>query len=273
MITDFSDAYKVAKVLYIDSELERMPNARRGKQPDLVRIYENNKIKGTYKLTKRENLHYGEIADRRERLKALRTRLKLELKVNPEEYYVSVNTPFRLTRKDWEKMIPQSNDTDNNSNLWFENIRMRSRFELNTAIILDKLGLEFKYEPAVSFNGVIRYPDFVVYLPEFEVCFIIECMGRICDDDYDRRAAERMKLFMDNGFVPFRDFLIIGGTDGFIPTKDWVANSIISVVNSIASESVFPVSKESDDPRKVLSFVLGLKAPELIGFMEGTMDC
>lgn len=67
--------------------------------------------------------------------------------------------------------------------------------------------------PELRFGSKRKYPDFVVYLPEFQVCFIIECMGKIGDYSYGRSVCEK------------------------------VENAIISIVNSIACECVVPASK------------------------------
>ncbi len=247
MNIDFNDDYKIAKVLFIDKELDRLPNLHRGNNSysRVVRLYDNNgKVIKTYTQNREKNYKYGEIADRRKRYQLLKKQLMSELKVSPTEYNIQLSAAYRLTKEDWDKMKSQSNPKKIKGDLWFENIHMRSRFEVNTAIVLKKLNLEFKYEPEIILDGIIVHPDFVVYLPEFEVCFIIECMGMTGSSGYDWDAINRMKLLMDVGCIPFRDFLVLGGTETFIPTEEWVANAIISMVNSIAAECVQPLSRQ-----------------------------
>ena len=244
MNTDFSDDYKIARVLYINRELESIPKLRRGGN-NVVRLYDTRgHVMKTYNLSKPSNLIQGELADKREALIIERKRLTASLRLSPSEHHIQISAGYKLTKNEWEQMRSQCNSSKIKGDLWFENLHMRSRFEINTAIILRSLGLEFKYEPELRIGNKIKYPDFVVYLPEFEICFIIECMGRIGDSGYDTDADNKLRFYMDNGFIPFRDFLVLGGSNDYIPTKDWVINAIISVVNSISSECVFPLGKE-----------------------------
>ena len=135
-------------------------------------------------------------------------------------------------------MRADSNTYDKQGELWFDGIRMRSRFEAQTASVLKSLGLEFKYEPALPITGGVICPDFVVYLPEFEVGFVIECLGGVGDGRYDRRNGDKGTEYLDNFYIPFRDVLLLGGTGTYMPSEDWIANAVIMMVNSIAGECV-----------------------------------
>ena len=246
MIISFNDAYKIARVLRIEKELQGIPNMRKGtcNSKPVVREYgPGGKTLKIHYLTRPVNAEYLRLAERRMYLMAERKRILSSLDDVPSKYCVQISAGYRLNRSDWEKMKSQSNPKEIKGDLWFENLHMRSRFEVNTAMALRGLGLEFKYEPQIRIGNKIKYPDFVVYLPEFEVCFIIECMGRVGDEQYDADAENKLKLYMDGGFIPFRDFLILGGSSDFIPVRDWVINAIVSVVNSIASECVFPLGQ------------------------------
>ncbi len=257
MKLEYNDEYRIAKILRIDDELKDLPNLHRGRDGEsaVVRLYGKDKrVVKTYYISCPKNIRYAQIADRREELKGLRKRILASLKYNadPGEYHVELTAPFKIMREDWEQMRSQSNPKKIYGDYWHGNIHMRSRFEVNTAIILDKLGLEYKYEAELWINGRKIHPDFVVYLPEFGVCFIIECMGGIGSADYDSDAVNRLRLLTDGGYIPFRDFLVLGGSEHFIPTAVWVENSIIQMVNSIAAECVMPVGKkvvrQYDDP-------------------------
>ena len=247
MITEFNDAYKVARILYIDKELKRLPNLHKGyygSQPVVREYGSGGRTLKTYYLTGDKNVEYAKLADRRSELTSLKKMICSELKAVPSEYHVKLRACFKLRKEDWEKMRSQSNPKEIKGDLWYDDIHMRSRFEINTAIVLGSLGLEFKYEPEVIIGGRKKYPDFVVYLPEFEVCFIIECMGKVGDPVYDSDSDNKLKLLMNGGFIPYRDFLVLGGSSDYIPTKEWVMNAVISVVNSIASECVIPLTME-----------------------------
>lgn len=261
MLMNYNDEYKIAKVLRIDKELNELPNLHRGGNGNIVRLYgSDNKVKRTYSLNNPKNLSYAEQADRRQRLIEIRKLITSSLKVNADEYHIEMSAGYKIRKSDWDKMKSQSHPRPVKGDLWFENLHMRSRFEVNTAIILRSLDLEFKYEPEIIINGKVRYPDFVVYLPEFEVCFIIECMGRTGDADYDRDAVNKLESYMNGGLIPYRDFLVLGGNSDYIPAKDWVTNSIVSLVNNIACECVMP-----NDSRIVVTPVIPFfREPELM---------
>ena len=245
MRLDFNDEYKIAKVLYIQNELERLPNVHRAGGSAAVRIYSpEGRVLHTYKLNRAKNIKYGQIADRRVMLNSLRKQILSALNVNPNEYHIQITSLYKIGGKEWEQMKSSSNNRPIDSDYWFDGIHMRSRFELNTATVLKTLGLEFKYEPRLVIGGKEIHPDFVVRLPEFQVCFVIECMGRIGNNSYDHDAVNRLKLLMDGGFIPYRDFLVLGGSEKFIPSEEWISNAIVSIVNAIASEFVFRVSTD-----------------------------
>lgn len=253
----YNNAYRIAKILWIEDELRMLPKVSRGEDSGnaVIRVYDDCGVRRhIYKIKSAKGAGLAQIADRREELKGLRKRILASLKYNadPGEYHVELTAPFKIMREDWEQMRSQSNPKKIYGDYWHGNIHMRSRFEVNTAIILDKLGLEYKYEAELWINGRKIHPDFVVYLPEFGVCFIIECMGGIGSADYDSDAVNRLRLLTDGGYIPFRDFLVLGGSEHFIPTAVWVENSIIQMVNSISAECVMPVGKkvvrQYDDP-------------------------
>lgn len=271
MYKNFSDAYRIGKVLYIDKELAAIPNLHRGYDngDPVVRLYgKNNKTEKIYYLSRAQNLKYADLADRRANLQDLKKRLIRSLKrnVHPGEYKIEVTAAYKLTKRNWDRMKSQSHPRPVNTDYWFEGLNMRSRFEVNVAITLRKLGLDFKYEPCITIGGNSYHPDFVVYLPEFEVCFIIECMGRIGDGSYSNDVKHKLIVLLDNGYLPFRDFLLLGGRSDYIPTKDWVEDAIVSIVNSIAGECVIPenrvIVRNEQDP------LINLIPPDIAALLE-----
>lgn len=267
----FSDAYRIGRILYIDKELATIPNYHRGysgKAPVVRRYSENNKVERIYYLSKPSNARFAQIADRRMMLKDQRKKLIASLKRNlhPSEFKIEITASYKLTADDWKMMKSQSHPRAVNTDYWFEELNMRSRFEVNVAITLRKLGLEFKYEPCISIGGKDYHPDFVVYLPEFQVCFIIECMGKIGDKSYSDDVKHKLITMLNNGYLPFRDFLLLGGTSDYIPTKDWVENAVIAMVNSIAEECVIP--KNVKVVRPVKDPLIGIIPNDIAALLE-----
>lgn len=98
-------------------------------------------------LSRDKNYKYGILASRREMLVNARRAIMSQLKVSPKEYRIELSAGFKLTKREWDNMQAQSNPEKIQGDLWFEDIHMRSRFEVNTAIVLRNLGLDFTYEP------------------------------------------------------------------------------------------------------------------------------
>lgn len=71
----------------------------------------------------------------------------------------------------------------------------RSKSEMVIAQLLDRLGLEYKYEPIITIKGKTRYPDFAVYCPEIGRFFFIEHLGMMDQMKYKMDNLEKMELY------------------------------------------------------------------------------
>ena len=91
-------------------------------------------------------------------------------------------------------------------------------------------------------------------------------MGRIGDSSYSNDVKHKLIALLDNGYLPFRDFLLLGGRSDYIPTKDWVEDAIVSIVNSIAGECVIPearvIVRNEQDP------LINLIPPDIAALLE-----
>lgn len=79
--------------------------------------------------------------------------------------------------------------------------KLKSEGERRLAAALDYYSLPFIYEPKVTFldgtrDRVFR-PDF--FLPDWNV--YIEYFGRVGDDSYDKRTAEKIRLYESNRYA------------------------------------------------------------------------
>ena len=122
------------------------------------------------------------------------------------------------------------------------NIRMRSRAETIVADCLDKLGLTYKYEPAIVVGGEIVHPDFVVYIEALDQCVIIEFMGMIDDYDYAYTALKKTGRYLNNRIYPNEELILIYGTGDYVPSSESITTQIISMLNSIAMKSLVKVA-------------------------------
>ena len=131
----------------------------------------------------------------------------------------------------YKMLVAESNSQQNKTKYYHKDIHIRSRAEMLVAEVLDELQLQYKYEPAVEINGVVYYPDFVVYIEAIDCCFFIEVMGM--SDNYEYMMSNVTKLFKyaDAGMLMNENLLLIPGTVNYMPDTDYIYNSIVSMVN------------------------------------------
>lgn len=109
-------------------------------------------------------------------------------------------------------------------------IYMRSRGELLVAEALDSLGLEYKYEPMIRIRGKICYPDFIVYLPEFNRCFFIEFLGRLDDDQYVADNSFKIGRYLQSGMTINEDILLFCGWENRMVSTESIVDDIVSLI-------------------------------------------
>ena len=110
-------------------------------------------------------------------------------------------------------------------------ILMRSRGEKIIAQHLDKLQLEYCYEPSVRLKTGFS-PDFAVYIPEIDKVFFIEFMGALSDRDYLYKAGEKFKTCAHNDLIVGRDVLFICETDNEAADMDLLDAMINALITA-----------------------------------------
>ena len=93
-------------------------------------------------------------------------------------------------------------------------IKFRSKSELSIAQLLTELGFEFVYETEFEITeGVIEYPDFVVWVPEIGRAFVIEHFGLMNSKEYRTDAGWKINHYVEFGFMPGRDIIFTYESD------------------------------------------------------------
>ena len=95
---------------------------------------------------------------------------------------------------------------------------------------LDSLGLMYKYEPRIIIKGEEYYPDFIVYLPEFQRCFFIEFLGKLNDDKYISRNEFKLMDYLNSGMVINRDLLLFCGYEDSMVNADDMIDDIVALI-------------------------------------------
>ncbi|MCQ2516250.1 MAG: hypothetical protein MJ094_05250 [Saccharofermentans sp.] len=149
---------------------------------------------------------------------------------------------IRMTDDKWAKLPDCANPEPINSEYYYNNIHLRSRFEMIVATELGSLNLQFKYEAALNLCGEIIYPDFIVYLPELGMCFIIECLGMTDKANYSLKNGIRISNYITSGYEFCKDLILLNGTKDYLPDVATIRNLIVMTINNIADMSVIDSS-------------------------------
>ncbi len=149
---------------------------------------------------------------------------------------------LRMTDDKWDKLSSSANPEPINSEYYYNSIHLRSRFEMIVAGELGSLNLKFKYEVALNLCGETIYPDFIVYLPEFGMCFIIECLGMVDMANYSLKSGIRISNYITSGYEFCRDLILLNGTKNTLPDIASIRNLIIMTINNIADMAVIDSS-------------------------------
>ena len=134
----------------------------------------------------------------------------------------------------YRSLTGELNTQKNTTDYFHKGIHMRSRAEMMVAEVLGELNLKYKYEPAVDVNGVIYYPDFVVYIEAIDCCFFVEVMGMTDDYKYMVNSIAKLNDYANAGIHINKNLLLITSTATYVPDFDDIYNSIVNLVNLTA---------------------------------------
>ena len=81
-------------------------------------------------------------------------------------------------------------------------IYVRSKDEALCVSAIMNVGVPFRYEQKLSLNGSVLYPDFTLLHPVSRRIIIMELFGMMDDPVYARKTGSKLKLFLENGYIP-----------------------------------------------------------------------
>ena len=225
-----------ARVNIIEEEIEKLPVVKHGKHRDIsvLRIY----YKKNGKCRHHECPVNSEKGQQLLRLKKRRDALLIRrdqwrsLLTNDIDIHLldltKVHTIF--DKRFWESVHVRSEFESKSTGYRYKDMIMDSRAEMIVAQTLDSLGMEYKYEPQIIINGEIYYPDFLVYLPEFNRCFFVEFLGKLDKEDYRSRNKFKLMDYLGYGMVINKDLLLFGGTANDMVSADEMTDDIIALL-------------------------------------------
>lgn len=106
-------------------------------------------------------------------------------------------------RREWEqKPFRQKKPPKSAKYVCPNGLRVRSKSEVLIVSRLLYYGVPFRYECGIYMSGYgWVYPDFTIYKPRSETEVIYEHFGMMDDEDYRNKAARKLLLYQENGFV------------------------------------------------------------------------
>jgi len=234
------DNYMIARYIHYSEELLKLPSITKGKYygAPVYRI----KINGKYhrfseygdrgpelrKIFLKRNAYIEEISE-------LEKRFKGDIKTVSSDYFISSNKESFLNKQFYMNTDPNASPYKNEYRYELNGIRYRSRGELMVAQVLTDMGLEFKYECPIVCSDVGYTADFLVYLPEFNRCFIIEYLGRLDDDNYIIKNSVKIRDYMKSGIYIGRDLAVLCGSMYETPTEEQIYNAVSYLLNNLTT--------------------------------------
>lgn len=85
---------------------------------------------------------------------------------------------------------------------------VRSKSEAEIITVLIELGIPYRYECALSEDGQTYYPDFTLWLPEYDVTRYWEHLGRMDDPAYRKEAFNKIGWYVDHGIIPQENLIL-----------------------------------------------------------------
>lgn len=91
---------------------------------------------------------------------------------------------------------------------------VRSKSEAEIIAVLIELGIPYRYECALTEDGQTYYPDFTLWLPEYDTFKYWEHLGRTDDPSYRNEAFNKIGWYIDHGIIPQENLILTYETKG-----------------------------------------------------------
>lgn len=140
-----------------------------------------------------------------------------------------------VTKEFYDSLVPQSNPKEVEKPNPYNGIIFRSKSEREIAECLDELGIEYKYEPLMRINNTDVYPDFVCFIPELGIGFIIEHFGIMDSPRYLERANRAIQGYLNLGLIPGIDILFTYEKSTVPPRKNYIGNALNFMLDNLCA--------------------------------------
>ncbi len=134
----------------------------------------------------------------------------------PQELTEWETQPYDKSQKHPERLIVKAPN----------GLYVRSKSEAMIAYILNDLKIPFRYECALTLDGIKIYPDFTILHPTKRKEFIWEHFGFIDNLSYRGKTLSKLHLYMSKGYIPGQNFITTYETQNMPLDINYVENLV-----------------------------------------------
>lgn len=231
--------YYLARRAYLERELSKLPDLRKG-------VHEGRKVIRHYAKTK-SGVACREISNRSSRwndaeailnkrckitdeLEKIKTILKNEYASGDYPEINLMNMENQYGSEFFDSVEDCSCNVKKDKNYPYGGRIYRSRAEMGFAEILDKYGLEFKYDVVFNVDGQLISVDFLILFREFNRCAFIEYCGICNKPSYSRHNDIKVTDARLAGIYQGRDLFIVDGDADYTPGADMMEIIVVCII-------------------------------------------
>lgn len=231
--------YILASIKYIDAKLEKLPDCYVVNRGKIEKIRTRNPRHEYSICSDRGQVLMSCLIERQRLIK-----IKQQLINEWERVYseridtsnISINNNISIAGFDlWSSLSGKSNSYEKTESLYHNGIQVRSRMEMGIGEMLDNLGLDYVYEPEIEINNKRLSPDFVIHIPTFNCCIILEFLGMLDDYNYLDNAKLKIGVYLNNGYFPENNLILLCGNKNTAPSFDSIYNSIVVCLSNLST--------------------------------------
>ncbi|MBO4241717.1 MAG: hypothetical protein J5883_00370 [Clostridiales bacterium] len=237
------DNYMIARFIYLKKELSKLPVVTRGVHHG-VQVYRfkdhcyrfntnNGKILEEF-YQKRAGIISG--------IDELLSLFKGDLEKRSKEYKLSSDHSSFLDGEFFKNAEENASPYKNEYKYRHNGKRYRSRSEMMIAQVLTYMGLEFKYECRIVCGGKSYTADFLIYLPEFNRCIILEYLGMLDDEEYTLKNSRKIRDYLNKGIYFGRDIAFLCGNTYETPTLTQIYITICYLIEYTTSDCLININ-------------------------------
>lgn len=230
----FSAEHLARKIYWLNKRIESLPKGLIVKHRGLqyVRIVPSNMEK---RLDSEEGRLLADAVTKRKRLQAELDSLNASMKSlypkvileDPPPINRALPVPQVMTLEYYNNPPEIENPYPKESSYLFEDLNLRSRFEVLAAEAFRDLGIPFKNEiPVITTNGVY-FLDMVTPVPERGRCVGFEFCGKADDFKYMNSLNTKVMSYLSVGLIPNHDVIFVFGGKTWLPSMREIKNAII----------------------------------------------